>query len=347
MTNNDFLSQEYLSTNDVLLLPTQGILKSRSNASIINTYIYSSPMDMVTGIDLSRAMLKHNQAPVFCRFLSLEKRMQALDLFSKDSNFWFSVGSSLEDFEFIREYCLKNNVKLNISVDVAHGDTVFLQKIYTLYSNTTFCKALMSGTIATAKSANNCIRSGCTHLRVGIGPGSACSTRIVTGCGVPNLTAVYNVAQEAKSITSNVKVIADGGISTTGDIVKYLSAGADGVMLGRLLSSTIESEGWENTFLRKVFKKPFRKLYRGQASAEFQLDTRGYISGAPEGVQAKNYIYPSYTFKDYYYNTSKGIASALSYLGLQSLEDLNPNNVQFIKITNNGLIESKPHLLNN
>ena len=346
MITNDFLSQEYLSTNDVLLLPTQGILKSRSNATVLDTYIYSSPMDTVTGVDLSRAMLKHNQAPVFCRFLSTEKKIQALESFGKDSNFWFSVGSSLEDFDFVREYCLTNNMKINISVDVAHGDTVFLQKIYSLYSNATFCKGLMSGTIATAKSANNCIRSGCTHLRVGIGPGSACSTRIVTGCGVPNLSAVYNVAQEAKSITSNVKVIADGGISTTGDIVKYLSAGADSVMLGRLLSTTLESEGWTNTFFRKLFKKPPRKLYRGQASAEFQLDTRGYISGAPEGVQAKKYIFPKYTFKEYYYNTSKGIASALSYLGLQSTQDLKPDNVQFIKITNNGLIESKPHLLN-
>tara|TARA_A100000164_G_C21938607_1_gene789408 strand:+ start:2356 stop:3399 length:1044 start_codon:yes stop_codon:yes gene_type:complete len=346
MITNDFLSQEYLSTNDVLLKPTQGILKSRSNASVLDTYIYSSPMDMVTGIELSRAMLKYNQAPVFCRFLTKEKRLEALHLFAKDSNFWFSVGSSIDDFDFIREYCLQNNLKLNVSIDVAHGDTVFLQKIYALYSQANFCKGLMSGTIATAASANRCIRSGCTHLRVGIGPGSACSTRIVTGCGVPNLTAVYNVAQEANSIASNIKIIADGGISTSGDIVKYLSAGADAVMLGRLLSSTFESEGWTTTFFRKLFRKPSRKRYRGQASAEFQLDVRGYISGAPEGVQANNYIYPTYSFKEFYYNTSKSIASALSYLGLQSTEDLKPTNVQFIKITNNGLIESKPHLLN-
>lgn len=346
MITNEFLSQEYLSTNDVLLKPTQGILKSRANASVLDTYIYSSPMDMVTGINLSRTMLKYNQAPVFCRFLPKEKRLEALDLFGKDANFWFSVGSSIDDFEFIREYSLQNNLKLNISIDVAHGDTVFLQKIYSLYSQANICKGLMSGTIATAASANRCIRSGCTHLRVGIGPGSACTTRVVTGCGVPNLTAVYNVAQEAKSIASNIKVIADGGICTSGDIVKYLSAGADAVMLGKLLSLTFESEGWTNTFFRKLFKKPSRKKYRGQASAEFQLDIRGYISGAPEGVQDNTYIYPTYSFKDFYYNTSKSIASALSYLGLQSTQDLNPLNVEFIKITNNGLIESKPHLLN-
>ena len=194
MINNDFLSQEYLSTNDVLLLPTQGILKSRSNASVLDTYIYSSPMDMVTGVELCRAMLKHNQSPVFCRFLSEEKKRLALDLFGSDSNFWFTVGASFDDYNYIKQYCLQNDIKVNISVDVAHGDTVHLQKIYNLYSESSFCKNLMSGTIATANSANSCIRNGCTHLRVGIGPGSACSTRIVTGCGVPNLTAVYNLS---------------------------------------------------------------------------------------------------------------------------------------------------------
>ena len=202
----------------------------------------------------------------------------------------------------------------------------------------------MSGTVATAESARNVYNYGCTHIRVGIGPGSACSTIIVTGCGVPNLVAIFNIYNEFCANIDKPIIIADGGIKNSGDIVKYLSAGADAVMIGSLFSKTIESPGWTNTWWSRFFGRPPVKCYRGQASKEFQMDRRGFVSGAPEGVVAKPQ-HPEYSLQQIVSQLESGVASALSYLGLKSSKELNPKNVQFIKITQNGVHESKPHIL--
>ena len=117
-----------LATDDVLLKPSIGKLKSRSDAEINTSFVFGSPMDVVTGLDLSKVMLEHNQCPVFCRFLDQNKKIEALKTFSNHRNFWFSVGASLEDYEFILNKLPKNST-VNISVDVAHGATSELKKI--------------------------------------------------------------------------------------------------------------------------------------------------------------------------------------------------------------------------
>lgn len=356
--NYDLLTKNNLSINDVLLKPKTGILDTRSKAIIDSSYIYSSPMDTVTDIELTSEFLKNKQNAVFCRFLSIEKRQKALTMFSSNPWFWYSVGSSEEDFNFLNSYFSKEeNVieSVNISIDVAHGDTIHLIEIYKKYSSQPWCSSLMSGTIANEESAIPLIQAGCTHLRIGIGPGSACSTRIVTGCGIPNLTAVFKIHDTLKScnLRDKVTLIADGGIKSTGDIVKYLSAGADAVMLGSMLSTLKESAGWKPVTLYKIFKyfwhfkykKRYYKYYRGQASYEFQIERRGLVNGVPEGVQSNKKLYPSIDAKTFLNNCNSAIASAISYLGTNQISDLNPDNVEFLKITQNGFIESKPHIL--
>ena len=355
-SNYKLLTRDYLSTNDVLLKPTTGILDSRSKAIINTSYIYSSPMDTVTDIELTKALIEQKQNAVFCRFLSLEKRQKALTMFSSSPWFWYSVGISDEDFEYLDDFFAINKLdSVNISVDVAHGDTNLLLEVYKKYKNASWCNNLMSGTIANEYSAVSLQQAGCTHLRVGIGPGSACSTRIVTGCGVPNLSAVFRTHDVLSSagLRDSVTIIADGGIKTTGDIVKYLSAGADGVMIGSMLSKVKESAGWKETLLFKCFKYFWKiplhlryyKYYRGQASLEFQQERRGFVNGVPEGVQSNKKIVPSVDLITFVSNCNSAIASAISYLGLNQIKDLNPDNVEFIKITQNGLTESKPHIL--
>jgi IMP dehydrogenase len=346
----------YLSTNDVLLMPDTGIVKSRKNLKIDETFLYSSPMDTVSSIDLADKMIDTNQAYVSCRFLSKSDRLKELNVFSNSKNYWFTVGTSDEDFQFIESWCLKNkSKKLNIAVDVAHGDTIHIHQIYEKYSNQKWCANLMSGTVATFSSARNCYEYGCTHIRVGIGPGSACSTRIVTGCGVPNLSAVYNVwlGFQNLMIDDEVVIIADGGIKTSGDIAKYLAAGANAVMVGNLLSKTNESGGWQINKLMQLFNKLsfgylfknyIYKQYRGQASYEFQIQRRGSVSGTPEGVQGP-IQYPQYTYFNFYQNLQNALKSTLSYVGLNTILDMNPNNIKLIKITENGIKESKPHIL--
>lgn len=350
-----FFSSTNYSTNDFLLKPTTGKLKSRKDAVINEPFIYSSPMDTVTGLNLSEAFLAEGQSPVFCRFFKEDLQLIALNTLSQNENFWFTVGTSLEDFEKLNLYFSDKDFLINISVDVAHGDTEFVNKVYSLYSNASWCRNLMSGTVATSQSALNVARAGCTHVRVGIGPGSACSTRIVTGCGVPNLSAVFDIWSTFQDYFEVVrpKIIADGGIKTTGDIVKYLSAGADAVMVGSLLSNCIESAGWKtNSFKRfiniisfnKFCKDYLYKRYRGQASKDFQLDHRGIVSGTPEGVVG-NIQHPTNTVNNFVTETKAGIASALSYLGLTNIKDLNPHNVEFIRISSASYKESRPHLL--
>lgn len=212
----------------------------------------------------------------------------------------------------------------------------------------------MSGTIATPESAINVFNAGCNYLRVGIGPGSACTTRIVTGCGVPNLSAVFNIwnAFQDPSFSFKPFIIADGGIKSSGDIAKYLAAGADAVMIGNLLSKTKESAGWKvsnyyyylSLFFPRYSKYTRYKNYRGQASASFQLTKRGQISGTPEGVEGPRQ-YPEYSYLDFYSSTVNALRSSLSYLGGKDFQYFSPENIEFILITQNSLAESKPHLL--
>lgn len=344
------LESPKITTDDVLLKPSIGKLASRSDANTKSSFVFGSPMDVVTGLDLSKAMLDLNQCPVFCRFLDEEKKLYALSNFSFYDNFWFSVGSSIEDYEFLIKN-LPKNAALSIAVDVAHGATSQLEEVYKNYSRAPWCKRLMSGTVATVEGAKHVVDAGCTHVRVGIGPGSACSTRIVTGVGYPNLSAVYEIYRYFSDLPDdNYRpfIIADGGIRNSSDVIKYLAAGANGVMLGSMLSSLKESEGWihpkKTFFSSKESLKPY-KYYRGQASASFQLDRRGRINSVPEGVQSPNKIYQTISFATFQDNLEKAISSSLSYLGLTSISQLNPTNVSFIRITPSGLNESRPHIL--
>lgn len=350
--NNLKLFEEYLCTDDVLLKPMTGVLKRRKHSKL-HSFLYSSPMDTVTDFNFSKAFYSLDQNPVFCRFLSKDEKRKYIKFLKEEcwpSNLWYSVGANKKDIveleQFLSEFDAPD-CSINLSVDVAHGDTEFLQELYKEYSSLSYVKNLMSGTVATPESAINVHDAGCTHIRVGIGPGSACSTRIVTGCGVPNLAAVFNIYTELSIILGQESmpvIIADGGIRNSGDIVKYLAAGADAVMIGSLFSKTIESPGWSNTFLRKLLGKPPLKRYRGQASAEFQLDTRGFVSGTPEGVTAKPQT-PESSLQELVLRLEFGVRSALSYLGLKDSKELNPKNVEFIKITQSGMQESKPHIL--
>lgn len=353
--NIKLFNDHYLSTNDVLLKPSTGIVKSRKEINLDETFLFSSPMDTVTGNDLILAMLKTNQSPVSCRFNTYSERAKELTSFHKNKSYWFSVGTNKKDYDFLNAWSRDYpQAKINIAVDVAHGDTIHLHKMYKMYSQQEWCANLMSGTIATAEAAYKVYNSGCSHVRVGIGPGSACSTRVVTGCGVPNLSAVNDVWLNFYDlgIKDEVKIIADGGIKTTGDIAKYLAAGADAVMIGNLLSKTTESAGWQRSkfyyylslFLPRYAKYIYYKRYRGQASASFQLAKRGQISGTPEGVEGPKQ-YPEYSYLDFYNSTVNALRSSLSYLGGKDFQYFSPENIEFILITQNSLIESKPHLL--
>ena len=129
-----FSSNDFISSNDVLLKPTTGILKSRKEAFVDFPFLYSSPMDTVTGIEFTSKLLQEGQSPVFCRFFDDETLHSALTNFYEKQNFWFSVGASSEDYNALDLYFKDKEGTINVAVDVAHGDTIHIHKIYAKYN---------------------------------------------------------------------------------------------------------------------------------------------------------------------------------------------------------------------
>ena len=349
----------YPAADDLLLVPRKGILKSRNDAEI-SSFIYSAPMDRVTGYWLTKKMLELNEFPVVSRFLPEEERIRCIREFHSTPAF-FAIGGTPEHIKkFLTEINTaikideKDFTHLNVAIDIAHGhSTTGLEAISFLHKECPFVRNIMSGSIATRSAALDCVEAGATHLRVGIGPGSACTTRLMTGIGVPNISAVYHIARE---IGNGAAIIADGGIKNPGDAVKYLAAGAHGVMMGHEFAKTFESPGWDvrlpdytgQTLMcgpnGRDLPKLYVKTYRGQASAEFQQDRSGEASWCPEGASSKEMVWDGSTVETLIMKYRGGLASAISYLGLSKMSELTPEYVEFIQITNAGRIESVDHV---
>ena len=200
--------------------------------------------------------------------------------------------------------------------------------------------AIVAGNIATAEGANALIDAGADCIKVGIGPGSICTTRVIAGCGVPQISAIYNACCAASK--RGIPVIADGGIKYSGDIVKALAAGANVVMLGSLLAGCAESPGETEIYQGRNFK-----VYRGMGSLAamekgskdryFQEDTRKLV---PEGVEGRvPYKGP---LSDTVYQLIGGVRSGMGYAGCLTIADLHAK-AQFVRITGAGLKESHPH----
>ena len=230
-----------------------------------------------------------------------------------------------------------------IFIDTAHGHNIkvieTVNKIKTKHPNL----QLVAGNIATGEAAEMLIKAGADAVKVGIGPGSICTTRIIAGVGIPQLSAILNVANVAKKY--NIPVIADGGIKQTGDIAKAIVAGADSIMIGNLLAGHDESPGEKIIYEGRVYKQ-----YRGMgslnamkegASDRYFQDVEAEISKfVPEGIEGR----VAYKGKvaDTIYQFVGGLRSAMGYCGSKTIEEMK-NNVKFIRMTNAGLKESHPH----
>ena len=331
------LIENYLTTSDVTLKPNLGVLKSRSDA-FIEPFIYSSPMDTVTGIEMTKKLIELGEYPVVCRFIPDWE--EALEEFKENENVFFAVGTKRHKLQMLNDMYISGQPigPMSISIDVAHGDSLVSHQAAAEAASLPFVKNVMSGTVCTAEGALRAIASGCTHIRVGVGPGSACTTRLMTGCGLPNLSAVYRIHRAISSNHNrqNYKIIADGGIKHPGDAVKYLAAGADAIMAGGIFSSCPETPGW-----LEDYTGPFKR-YRGQASAQFQKDLLGKKPDCAEGAVGPE-IRPGHSCEEVINKFRGGLRSAISYLGITSSKELVPENVTFIKITSAGFHEGTPH----
>ncbi len=227
-----------------------------------------------------------------------------------------------------------------VTLDTAHGHNQMIidsvRKIRSLYPDL----PLVAGNVATAEATKALIEAGADVIKVGIGPGSICTTRVVAGIGVPQITAIIDCAEEADK--HNKRIIADGGIKYSGDIVKAIGAGASAVMVGSLLAGTKESPGAMEIFQGRSFK-----VYRGMGSIAameagskdryFQEDVTKFV---PEGVEGR--VPYRGNVGEIIYQMKGGIRSGMGYCGKKNIESLRTTS-EFIKISNASLIESHPH----
>lgn len=230
-----------------------------------------------------------------------------------------------------------------IVIDTAHGHSEGvlnqLKKVRAAYPDLD----IIAGNVATAEGTVALIEAGASIVKVGIGPGSICTTRVVAGVGVPQISAVYECAKAAQEY--NVPVIADGGVKYSGDIVKAIAAGAHAVMLGSMFAGTTESPGETEIYQGRKYK-----VYRGMGSLGamkagskdryFQGDTEDAKKLVPEGIEGR--VPYKGALADISHQLIGGLRSGMGYCGAATIEDLRKN-AQFVKITNAGLRESHPH----
>jgi len=251
-----------------------------------------------------------------------------------------AVGIGIDSMDRIDEL-VKAEVDA-IVIDTAHGHSIYvletLRKAKSKYPE----KDFVVGNIATSQAATDLVLAGADAVKVGIGPGSICTTRVIAGVGVPQLSAIYNVAKALKD--SNVPVIADGGLRYSGDIVKALAAGANSVMAGSLFAGVEESPGETILFQGRKFKS-----YRGMGSIEamhagskdryFQDMEDDIKKLVPEGIAAR--VPYKGTLDEVMYQLIGGLRAGMGYCGAKNISTL--HHARFTRITTSGVIESHPH----
>ncbi|UYL08195.1 IMP dehydrogenase [Bdellovibrio sp. SKB1291214] len=329
-----------LTFDDVLIIPARSDVRSRRDPQLttkvtknftMDTPIVSANMDMVTEYDMALAMHQLGGMGILHRFLPIEDQAaQARRLKEAGvKNISASVGVG-EEFKSRSKALVDAGVNI-ITIDIAHGHSVQMMETMKWLKDQYPKVDLIAGNMATPDAARDLIEAGADAIKVGIGPGSMCTTRIITGCGVPQLTAIALCAEVAAAY--GVPVIADGGIRTSGDMVKAFAAGASTVMLGSMLSGTIETPG-------EI--KNGKKAYRGMASRSAQDSWRGGVPEgmAPEGestqVNVKGHV------KDVILEVTGGIRSGMSYINATSIAEIKEKAL-FMEMSSNGISESRAH----
>ena len=343
--------KEALTFDDVTLVPKYSeILPSEVDTSIkltdtlkLNIPLLSSAMDTVTESKMAIAIAKAGGLGVIHRNLDIKKQIQEIKKVKKQKLLvGAAVGTGLKEFHRA-ELIIKEKVDM-IVVDTAHGHTKKVSEMIKFIKKKKSKKiCLCAGNIATPEAAKFLLKLGVDVIKVGIGPGSICTTRMVAGIGVPQLSAILNVRNGIKN--KNVKIISDGGIKYSGDLAKAFAAGADAVMIGSLFAGTDETPGKLIKKNGKLFKS-FRgmgsvgAMNKGSADRYFQSKQKNNSKYVPEGVEG----FAKYKGKveNIVFKLIGGLKSSMGYLGSKQIKYLR-NKPQFVKITKAGFYESMVH----
>lgn len=349
--------------DDVLLVPKKSNIRSRKDTDIstkltkniiLKNPIITSNMDTVTEHKMAVAVSNLGGVGIIHRFntpsdeakeVEKVKKSKVIDenIASLDKKGRLLIGAAIgvkDDYLERTDKLLKAGVDF-IVVDIAHGhNSREIEVIKILRKKYNKNIEIIAGNLATPQAAIDLIKAGADGLKVGIGPGSMCTTRIITGVGIPQLTAIEDIYKTIKK--NNIPLIADGGIKSSGDIAKAIAVGADTVMIGSLIAGCLETPG-------KIFVEGGHsfKYYRGMASMQASVDKnkidkflKDGFTRTPEGVCKK--VPARGSAIEIIEQLNSGLRSSMSYLGAKNLTEFRKN-AQFIEITNSGLSESRPH----
>ena len=342
--------KEALTFDDVLMLPRfSSILPSNTNISLkltnnikLKVPFLSSAMDTVTESNMAIAMAQEGGIGVIHRNLNIQKQSSEVKkVKNKKLLVGAAVGTNKEDFE--RAKALIDSGADLIVIDTAHGHSKkvlkTLSKLKKIKSKIPFCV----GNIATGEAAKKLYNSGADIIKVGIGPGSICTTRMVAGIGVPQISAIMDVKKALNK--KNIKIISDGGIKFSGDIAKALAAGADAIMMGSIFAGTDESPGKKFKSGGKTFKQyrgmgSIGAMSAGSANRYFQSNFKDKSKFVPEGVEGR--VEYKGKVSKIIYQLQGGLRSSMGYIGAKSLKEINKK-AKFVKITKAGFYESMVH----
>ena len=342
--------KEALTFDDVLLVPRySSVLPSETNLSIdlgsklkLRVPFLSSAMDTVTESSMATGIALIGGLGIIHRNLSIIKQTTEVKRVKKKNLLvGAAVGTGNEDFDRARSI-LDSGADL-IVIDTAHGHSEkvlkILKKIKKIKSKIPICV----GNIASGEAALRLYNEGADILKVGIGPGSICTTRMIAGIGVPQISALIEVKKSIKN--KKIKIISDGGIKFSGDIAKGIAAGADAIMKGSIFAGTEESPG-----KKFKYKNTYYKSYRGMGSIGamsagssnryFQKKHKDKSKFVPEGVEAR-VIYKG-SVEKILYQLQGGLRSSMGYIGAKTINEIQKK-AKFIKITKAGFYESMVH----
>lgn len=336
-----FRKNEALCFDDVLLVPGYSEILSRKDVdvSVMNKAhkemfdlpIFCAPMDTVVDAKSAKEMSENGVTPILHRYQTIESQVDEFIFSTSTLDSKTIVGAAIPatgDYLERAQSLYKEGCRF-FCIDVAHGEHISVKNALSELKNTFADIKIMTGNISCYEAYDNLSNWGADFIRMSVGGGSVCSTRIVTGHGVPTLQAVFDCDKRRQKV-GGAYIVADGGIRNAGDIVKSFAAGADFVMLGSMLACHLDSPGKTNNGL---------KAYRGMASKDAQEDWRGFASGV-EGVttwrKAKGYL------KNTIADIKSGMQSGCSYSGAENLIELRENAI-FTKVSPLALSESRPH----
>ena len=342
--------KESLTFDDVLLIPKYSdVLPSETDISLnlskkitLKVPFLSSAMDTVTESKMAVAIAQAGGIGVIHRNLNIRKQSQeVMKVKKKKLIVGAAVGTNNEDVERARSL-IDNGCDL-IVIDTAHGHSAKVLKVLSKLKKINFNVPICVGNIATAEASKKLYNSGADIIKVGIGPGSICTTRMVAGIGVPQISAIMEVKGALKN--KKIKIISDGGIKFSGDIAKALAAGADAIMMGSIFAGTDESPGKKFKIKGKIYKQyrgmgSIGAMSSGSANRYFQKNFKDKSKFVPEGVEGR--VEYKGNVSKIIYQLQGGLRSSMGYIGAKNLNQISKN-AKFIKITKAGFYESMVH----